>query len=321
MPKVSVIIPVYGVEKYIERCARSLFEQTLDDIEFIFVDDCTNDRSFEVLESVLLDYPQRQMQVKIVRHNHNKGLPSARRSGIEVAEGDYLIHCDSDDWVNINMYQLMYEKAIESQADIVVCDYAKSDGQKIFFYKGSLHTGKEQFIRDCCSMKSSWALWNKLVRTSLLKNNIVFPTQNMGEDMALILQIIIKSNFIAYVPKQLYYYYINPKSISRDASEMNAIRTYNQLKDNTELVLDIFEREGMIEEYASCIVSLKWNVKTRLWPLVNNSNYRKMWSNTYSEINNKIIWNSNIKLFYKILYLLTLIRIFPYRENNNYKNL
>ena len=81
MPKLSVVIPVYGVEKYIERCARSLFEQTLDDIEYIFVNDCTKDGSIDILNAVINDYPARKEQVRIVHHEKNKGLPFARQSG------------------------------------------------------------------------------------------------------------------------------------------------------------------------------------------------------------------------------------------------
>ena len=81
MPKVSVVIPVYGVEKYIERCARSLFEQTLDDIEYIFVNDCTKDRSIDILNEVINDYPARKQQVRIVHHEENKGSALARLSG------------------------------------------------------------------------------------------------------------------------------------------------------------------------------------------------------------------------------------------------
>ena len=97
MPKVSVVIPVYGVEKYIERCARTLFEQTIDDIEYIFVNDCTKDRSIEILEQVIKDYPQRKGQIRIENMLTNSGQAAVRRCGIELATGEYIIHCDSDD--------------------------------------------------------------------------------------------------------------------------------------------------------------------------------------------------------------------------------
>ena len=105
MPKVSIIIPVYGVEKYIERCARSLFEQTLDDIEYLFIDDCTPDKSVEILKRVLEEYPHRKSQVVIHRMEQNSGQAKVREWGMQNATGEYVIHCDSDDWVDIHMYE------------------------------------------------------------------------------------------------------------------------------------------------------------------------------------------------------------------------
>ena len=126
--KVSVLVPVYGVEKYIERCARSLFEQTMKDgIEFIFTDDCTRDRSIEILEKVVEEYPERKSQVKIIHHEKNQGLVSARVTGLKEAVGEYVIHCDSDDWVEREMYEIMYRQAKDTDSDIVVCDFLEGD--------------------------------------------------------------------------------------------------------------------------------------------------------------------------------------------------
>src|SRR5574344_2358361 len=111
MPKVSIIIPIYNVEKYIEKCARSLFEQTEEDLEFIFVNDCTRDCSMQILNEVIKDYPSRKNQIKIITNEINQGLPFTHQRGQKEATGEYIIHCDSDDWVDINMYRMLYEKA------------------------------------------------------------------------------------------------------------------------------------------------------------------------------------------------------------------
>ena len=113
-PKVSVIVPIYNVEQYIEKCVRSLMEQTLVNIEFIFVNDCTPDDSMTVLRRVLKDYPARESQVTILEHKENRGVAAVRKKGMEVAIGEYIIHCDSDDWVEKNMYEKLLEKAIET---------------------------------------------------------------------------------------------------------------------------------------------------------------------------------------------------------------
>ena len=122
-PKVSVIIPVYNVEKYIERCARSLFGQTLDDIEYIFIDDCSTDNSIFIMQNILEEYPKRKNSVKIIRHSVNKGVGQTRQDGIDVASGQYLIHCDPDDWVDASIYQKLYSEAILKSAEMVICDF------------------------------------------------------------------------------------------------------------------------------------------------------------------------------------------------------
>lgn len=110
MPKVSVCVPIYCVEKYIEQCARSLFEQTLNDIEFVFVDDCSPDKSVDVLERIIKDYPQRLEQIKLIRHEKNQGHCGVFKTLLTNASGKYVITCDSDDWVELDMYEKMYQK-------------------------------------------------------------------------------------------------------------------------------------------------------------------------------------------------------------------
>lgn len=315
MPKVCVIIPVYGVEKYIERCARSLFEQTLDDMEFIFVDDCTKDDSIEILLRVLKDYPKREKQVSILKHESNRGLPQARKSGIMVATGDYIANCDSDDWVDTDMYRAMYEKAISEEADVVVCDYASSDGTKHQVHKGCLHTDKEQFIRDMCSMQTSWSACNKLVKTSLLHSGIIYPEGNMGEDMALILQIALKASKVAYVPKALYYYYVNAQSITQIQTEDMVARRFNQCRANAEIVFSAFEERGLLKEYSNELLVIKWNVKRMLETVVHTSRYYSLWFHTYPEVNVGIWLNSSVSIVMKLKFLLTLLSLYPRKRD------
>ena len=119
MYRVSVIIPIYKVEKYIERCAISLLEQTLPDIEIIFVDDCSPDDSMRLLDSVLLKYSDLFPNIKIIHHEVNSGSAVARITGIKAAEGEYIAFCDSDDWVDKEMYAYLYSGAQASGADMV----------------------------------------------------------------------------------------------------------------------------------------------------------------------------------------------------------
>lgn len=108
------MVPIYGVEKYIERCARSLFEQTYENLEYIFVDDCTPDKSIEILERVMEDYPNRKEQVRIIRHEHNRGLAAARNTALDAATSPFITHVDSDDYLSLDAIRLFVEKQMET---------------------------------------------------------------------------------------------------------------------------------------------------------------------------------------------------------------
>lgn len=127
IPKVSVIIPVYNAEKYLHRCLESLFAQTLAEIEYIFIDDASPDNSFAIL-SEWIEQNDRKNQVKIIRHACNMGVSQSRQDGMDVATGEFIIHCDPDDWISENLYRKMYDKAVRENLDVVVCGITYVDG-------------------------------------------------------------------------------------------------------------------------------------------------------------------------------------------------
>ena len=118
-PLVSILIPVYGVEKYIERCARSLFEQTYANLEFIFVDDRIPDHSIQLLENVLTMYPHRLKQVKIIKHSKNEGIAVVRNTAISNATGDFIFFVDSDDYIETDTISALVNEQNLTNADIV----------------------------------------------------------------------------------------------------------------------------------------------------------------------------------------------------------
>lgn len=313
MPKVSVIVPVYGVEKYIERCARSLFEQTLDDIEYIFVDDCTPDNSIDVLNHVLADYPQRKGQVKIHKMECNSGQAAVREWGIHHAKGDFVIHCDSDDWVEQNTYELLYEDAIKKDADAVVCDFNITDGSSVLrTIKGCFSTDKNIIIEQILFQTSSWSLWNKLFRrTTCYKDNIIYPHGNMGEDFLLTTQLLLNCSKIAYVPQPLYNYFFNTRSITRVETEEKKMANFRMNKDNADIVFGVLNGTCLNERYSQAIVSYKWYVKKLLWNTTFDAAKRKLWKKTYKEINSRILTNNHISVKDKVKFILTYLRLYP----------
>lgn len=311
MPKVSVIIPVYGVEKYIERCARSLFEQTLDCIEYIFVDDCSPDKSIEILERVADEYRSRlveeQKLVRIERMSKNSGLPAVRKYGIQFCTAEYIIHCDSDDWIEMDMYRIMYEEAKRNDADIVMCGYKATDGVKVFKECYHQQTNKAKLLSSLLILHESWSVWNKMCKRSLYDSDIVYPTLAMGEDMVLTIQMVLNAQRIAVVNKALYNYFYNPNSITKVQSECSRYKHWKDSAENAKTVISIFKKKGLEHKYVNELVYLKFLQKVLAGDLARKKKYSKEWLEMFQEINWKTFSNPFIPNSRKLKYFVKLI--------------
>lgn len=307
MPKVSVITPIYGVEKYIERCARSLFEQTLDDMEFIFVDDCTTDNSISILENVIKDYPIRANQTRILHHEKNMGLPVARQTGIKEASGDFIAHCDSDDWVDINMYKDMYDTARSLDSDCVICDAYKHDGvNNCYVIKGCFSTEKNKLQKDLLFQNVGWAVWNKLFKRDLYDRLVFFPKENMGEDMVLTMQLITFCNKIAYLDKCYYYYYFNPESIVRKKDPASVMLRFEQNYENYLLLEQFYKNIHKYNEYKRAFNWIKYSVKSLLdYP---SAECMDKWRATFPFLEFLILLYPEVSTFRKRMCLSSIIK-------------
>lgn len=204
---VTIVVPMYNVGLFIEKCAISLFSQTYENIEYIFVNDCTPDNSVEILRKIIINYPERVSQVKIINHEVNRGIAATRNTGILNANGVYLLQVDGDDFIHEKTIELMVGKAVEKNADIVLCNYILNFKNKNIEVKHGF-LNKEQYLKDTLSAKIPPSIWNKLVRLDLYKkNNLLFEEGvNYGEDYMLVPKIIYFSQKIAVVDYGLYNY-------------------------------------------------------------------------------------------------------------------
>ena len=313
-PKVSVIIPVYGVEKYIVRCARSLFEQTLNEMEYIFVNDCTPDNSIGVLEQTLCKYPIRREQVKIIDLPENQGAAKAREIGIKAAIGEYVIQCDGDDWVDKNMYHDMYEKAWHENLDMVMCKSVYySDGVHHRLVTDEISTDKSELLNAIVSQSTSVSLWNRLVRREVFQDNeILFPSAHMMEDMALSAQITYYSARYGCLEKAYYYYFQREDSICGDNSEKGCLKKWSQSKQNLDLTIYFLKQKGVYKEYKKGIFGTKCLVKGFLFSLLkrNLKCYWK-WFSTYPEINIQFLFSKQISKSMKAVYFMALLGLYP----------
>lgn len=241
--KLSIIVPVYGVEKYIDKCLNSLVKQSLKEIEIIVVNDGTKDNSQKIIDKYVKKYPDKiKSYIK-----ENGGQGSARNYGLEKANGEYIGYVDSDDFVEKDMYKKLYDKAKENNYDIVVCgNYNVSEdyqNKNIDAFINNYNTDLENIFFG------KMAVWNKIYkRDILIKNKLEFKEKVWYEDLAFTLKAIMNSNTFAFIDEPLYDYLI------REGSTMNNSNVQRNLE-----ILDAFNdilsyiQHNKKEEYFSKI--------------------------------------------------------------------
>ncbi|MFI3278469.1 MAG: glycosyltransferase family 2 protein [Rikenellaceae bacterium] len=210
---ISVIVPVYNVENYIERCLRSLFEQTkTNGVEFILVNDCTPDGSMAVARRIIAEYPH--LSVRIIEHPKNRHVAATRQTGIDAAIGEYTIQIDSDDWCEPTMLEDMYTKALEEDLDIVSCDYNERRGD---VHQNTLGDDKVERIEKMLTGNIHGSLCMRLIKKELYtKNSIKIDLGvNILEDLLCVIQLYYFTDKISHIPYPYYQYMYNPTSIIR----------------------------------------------------------------------------------------------------------
>lgn len=310
-PIVSVLVPVYGVEKYIEKCSRSLFEQTYENIEYIFIDDCTKDNSMLVLENVLEEYPSRKGNVKIIKHKQNKGLSGARNTGIQFASGKYLMHLDSDDFLDLNVVECLVEEALQKKADIVVCNTK-------YVFKNRYHTVMQTvdpnpilYVKQLLTYKVSVCVWGKLYKSSLFKDyNIQFVEGlNFGEDYVTSPRVAYYAHKIAHCDN-CFYNYVQ----YNDSSYTIAYKSKNidDLLKAINLLYEFFENKKDFYLYKESLNIACISNKIKL--LVAICLHKKSVGNRLAEICNLYreinIPNEQIPISYKVILWLADLRFY-----------
>lgn len=285
--KVSVIVPVYGVEKFVGRCIESLMRQTLDDVEYIIIDDCTPDSSIEIIKAVVEKYPSRKDSVRYIRHDRNRGLPAARNTGLDAASGEYVFHCDSDDFMEHDMLECLYHEAVNGNCDYVWCDWYLTFDAK----SRAMRQPSAKSARDALTLMLTGAMrynvWNKLVKRNLyVRTGIRFPEGcSMGEDMTMIRLAAVASK-VGNVARPLYHYIrTNAEAMTQSYSELRL----GELRNNVDATCD-FLRASDIEGLEQELNWFKLNVKL---PFLFNGRKKDIdrWRQWYPEANRDIMGN------------------------------
>ena len=213
----SVIVPVYNAERYLERCVNSIFAQTFTDYELILVDDGSTDDSGKMCD----DYAKSNPQVRVI-HQTNQGVSAARQKGLDAASGQYVIFADPDDWVEPTMLEELQEAAINNDADVVLCDFwinnSEVTGDRK--YQNPRALSSDSVLRQLISRELHGFTWNKLYRSSCLrKYHVTFPQGiNYCEDLWFNCKLFLNQNVkVGYLKKAFYHYdyYSNSSGLSR----------------------------------------------------------------------------------------------------------
>ncbi len=280
--KVSVIIPIYNTAIYIERCAKSLLNQTLgDELELIFVDDGSTDDSVFILRNILQEFPERINQVKIIQHNTNKGSGAARTTGIAAATGEFVGIVDSDDYIDHEMFENLYSKAIQENADVVVSDIIFKYKDHSFVVTEYLNPDDELIFEDVLINERTHTFsCNKLVRRELyLRDECQIPNGlNFLEDRHVMTRIFFYAKKIVK-DENAYYHYTQyrPNSITKNKHKMHFENVLLFWK-----LMDSFLSENhLIENYKNIVDKGKLQNKCDLMIDTNSCKLRKEYASMF----------------------------------------
>ena len=264
--KISIIIPVYKVEQYLEACVDSILKQTYHNLEVILVDDGSPDRCGEICDR----YAKQDERVKVI-HKANAGVARARNDGIEAATGDYISFIDSDDWIAENAYEVLYKGLKEQDADCAVggcVTVIDSDGMLEYKERGKGTYGTisaEEAMKNV--LLNGSAVWNRLFKREVFKE-VRFPLDRINDDEVVALHAYAECKKIVFLDADTYYYRIRSNSITTSAFSLRKVDCYYNSIDNLEFVKKVnpalvpCAEYKVIKSMLYCYVNLKRMKKT-----------------------------------------------------------
>ena len=249
MPKVSILIPIYNVEDYIERCLVSLFEQTYENIEYIFVNDCTPDDSVNVLERVIGRYPNRSSQIKIINHDHNRGVAAVRNTAVANCTGDFIIHVDSDDYLEPNAVELLLNRQMKTNSDMVSGMAMMHTPNDDILLPNPHYGTKEEMVLDMMQLTINHSIWRRIISKSLYDESGVTAKEgvNCGEDCWMMTRLAYYAKSVDTIDEVVYYYDCT-RDNSYTANRGDAINNKKIYDDiaTAYLIIDFFEDKEQI---------------------------------------------------------------------------
>lgn len=207
-PLISILVPIFNSQEYLQKCLESLFNQTYANLEYVFVDDASQDDSFVLLKQLVSCYPKLESRIKIIHLTSNHGVSNARNVALENASGKYVLFVDSDDCLyNVEAVDCLYDKAFQEDADIVLGGfvYKTQHSSTTYHYGFSL---KEEYIRKVILSEYPATVCGKLIKKELLSENLIssIPGINYGEDFVMTIQMALVAQKISHIDQPVYLY-------------------------------------------------------------------------------------------------------------------
>lgn len=299
MIKVSICVPVYGAELFMAKTARSLFAQTYSDIEYIFVNDCTKDRSIDILRETLEEFPHRKSQTHIIEHEKNKGLSATRHTAVLHATGDYFFHFDDDDYLEPDAIARYVEKAEETQADMVMADYNFIYLDHSTPHYDEVPADKTEYIRRLLTRRSTIQVWGRLIRRRFVMEHDLFAPDglDLSEDYVLIPRMVYLAGKVAKIDAPLVNYVrYNTTSGSTVVRRKGLETTVKAM----EILEDFFTTIPDAADYMEVLKEAKLHNKVTLYGLAAKADYAYV-RPLYKDIP---VWSSSLDLKKKLLLVL-----------------
>lgn len=253
LPKVSVLVPIYGVERYIGKCAESLLGQDYPNIEYIFVDDCTPDKSIDQLQRIVARHPRRQTAVHILHNAKNRGLAATRNIALRAATGEYIMHIDSDDYLTADdAISKAMETARNEEADIVLFDMLHVFPDKQAAGKQRCCNRPHEQARRIIRREASACVCGGIYRRTLYTQHDIQAVEglDMGEDYATKPRLFYHARKISHLPLPLYgYTHLNDNSYTRTFKE----KSVANLTDAMKILTDFFEHTPEAETFRQAL--------------------------------------------------------------------
>jgi len=310
MPKVSIIIPVYNMEKYLRKCLESVCNQTLRDIEIICVNDCSSDNSLSILQ----EYVSRDNRVKIINFERNRGVSAARNAGIDTALGEYIGFVDSDDFIDLGFYEKLYD-ATHDGADIVkgnIRSWHESGERSDFWIACSLSRNDNVRINKAYFFYFFWSAIFK--RKLIVENRINFPENFIDfEDPCFVVKTVIMSNRVNVIDDVYYYYVYNCNSVTKSMDNM-ANKLDSFLKGIAYILEFISKTNLSAEYYIVVFMQLVCCIKSRC-EMLNSIGYKNSLNDCLKDVWEQCKYPMEVnELFRKQMLILNGKRISWLRE-------